>query len=190
MKKAKAPYLLALAAAMALTIPCAVTLTSCDDDDNKSAWEQYADWREENQQWVTQQAALRDPSGNLLFTAYTPTWAPSSTVYIRFLNDTTQTRDNLRPYYTSTTTVNYTVHLYNGTRVDSAANYTGSLNNQGLIDGWSMAITQMHVGDSIEAIMPYNIAYGVSGMGNDVPPFSALRFNIRLTDIPGYVVRP
>ncbi len=164
-------------------------LSACDDDDNnKSTWERYADWRNKNTAWIEEQIAAKAPDGSPLFTVYNPRYNHAQFL-MRFINDTTLTRGNIRPYFTSTATVNYTVHLYEGTRIDSAAAYTSQLSSQGLIDGWSEIITRMHVGDTVEAILPYNLAYGSSG-ATSTPPYSALRFNIRLTDVPYYEVRP
>ena len=47
----------------------------------------------------------------------------------------------------------------------------------------------MHVGDTVQIIIPYDLAYGQSGSGS-IPPYSALRFNMRLMDVPGYEARP
>ena len=43
----------------------------------------------------------------------------------------------------------------------------------------------MHVGDTAEIIVPYNVAYGVSYTGT-ILPYSSLRFNLRLDDIYKY----
>ncbi len=161
----------------------------CDDDDNnKTNWERYADWRNKNNDWVEQQANRTGADGKTLYTKYQPRYDQTQFL-MRFINDTTETAENLRPMYTSTATVNYAVYLYDGTRIDSAASYTSQLSSQGLIKGWSEIITRMHVGDSVEAILPYVLGYGSSG-ATGVYPYSALRFNIRLTDVPYYEVRP
>lgn len=162
--------------------------TSCDDDDEETTWERYTDWRNDNNAWIAEKAALLDANGNHVFTAYQPRYSATQFL-MRFVNDTTETSGNLQPYFTSTATVNYSVYLYNGTRIDSAANYTSELSSSSLIGGWSEIITRMHVGDSVEAILPYVLGYGASG-ATSVYPYSALRFNIRLTDVPAYEVRP
>ncbi|MEE1206958.1 MAG: FKBP-type peptidyl-prolyl cis-trans isomerase [Muribaculaceae bacterium] len=176
---------IALASAAIVAMASAV-VTSCDDDDDV---DKYKAWDTLNKAWVAEQAARTDADGNLIFKAVHPNYSPSSTVYMRFCEDPAANAENLRPLFTSYCTVNYTVRLYDGTLVDSAANYTSQLNSAMLIDGWSIAIQQMHVGDTIEAILPANVAYGATGSAA-VQPYSALRFNIRLTDIPYYEVRP
>lgn len=178
--------LLRIIPAALLVLAAAPFVTGCADD-AKTTWEEYADWRKANDEWINQQLALTDADGKPLFTTYTPTYAPSSTIHYRFIGE--QHPDSLQPYYTSTATVNYSVYLYDGTLIDSAANFTSALNSESLIAGWPIAIQQMHVGDSIESILPYNVAYGSTG-ANGINPYSALRFNIRLVDIPAYEIRP
>lgn len=167
----------------------APAIVSCGDTDDQTTWEEYTDWREANEAWIKQQAALTGDDGKPLYTAYAPSYSPQGTIYYRFIGDTEANKDNLQPFFTSSATVNYTLHLYDGTRVDSAANYTSTLNSPSLITGWATTIMLMHVGDSIEAILPYGVAYGPSGTGS-IKPYSALRYNIKLTDIPAYEIRP
>lgn len=169
-----------------LLLAAAPLFTGCADD-VKTTWEEYADWRNANEKWISQQLERTDEQGRPLFTTYTPSYAPSSTVHYRFIGE--QNIENLQPYYTSTATVNYSVYLYDGTLIESGANFTSALNSVNLIAGWPIVIQQMHVGDSIEAILPYNVAYGSTGR-DGINPYSALRFNIRLVDLPAYETRP
>ena len=176
-----------VAVAMMAAVP---VLSSCDDDDDQSKnWETYKEWREDNQAWFDAQAAATGADGQSLFKKYTPSYNAAGTFLMRFIGDPAENAGNLQPLFTSTATVNYQVHLYDGTRIDSAANYTSQLSSVYLIAGWSEMIMRMHVGDSIEAILPYGLGYGSTG-STSVNPYSALRFNIRLTDVPTYVVRP
>lgn len=176
--------ILALAAlAAAVSIPA---LTSCDNDD-KSTWEEYADWRIINEDWVNDQAGRKDASGNPLFSRFVPKY--NSGVYILQRTIGESHTENLQPLYTSYVTVNYEVHFYNDTLLDRGTGFYSNLSSPSLIDGWSMAIMNMHAGDSAEVIMPYKVAYGPSGASN-IPPYSALRFNIRLVDIDNYETKP
>lgn len=161
-------------------------LSSCFDDGDDDA---YQEWKEENDAWLAEQIALVGEDGNLVYTASHPNYSPSATIYFRYCEDPTENEGNLQPLFTSTCKVNYALYLYDGTMVDSAANYEFAMNSSGLIAGWSMAIENMHVGDSIEALLPYNVGYGSTGSGS-VLPYSVLRFNLRLVDIPYYEVRP
>lgn len=171
-----------LTAAFAVT----VLLAACDND-NKTTWEEYADWRNANEAWLDQQATLTGSNGSPLFTKYVPPYNKGVYLLQRTIGDTNN--ENLTPLYTSTVKVNYQVHLYNDTLIDRGTNYVCGLSSTSLIDGWSMALMNMHVGDSTEVLMPYIIAYGPSGSGS-VPPYSALRFNLKLVDIIAYEVRP
>jgi FKBP-type peptidyl-prolyl cis-trans isomerase FklB len=47
----------------------------------------------------------------------------------------------------------------------------------------------MHVGDSVEVVIPYQLGYGTTITGS-IPPYSMLKFNMRLVDIPYYQARP
>ena len=183
MKKSLLPFGLLLAMAVGVITP------SCDDDDAKTTWEQYASWRESNTAWFNEQAMLKDEAGLPLYTLTAAAYNPQNQFLMRFIGNPEENEGNYQPLYTSTATVNYEVHLFEGTTIDSAANFTTQLSSSGLITGWSEVITRMHVGDSVEAILPYTLAYGSTG-AMAVPPYSVLRFNIRLVDVPAYEVRP
>lgn len=174
------PRILAAGAAALMLTPF---VTSCDDD--KTTWEEYAEWREDNEAWVTGQSKLKAPDGTTLFERYTPPYNAGVFLLQRTIGE--KHTGNLKPLYTSTVTVNYEVHLYNDTLIDKGTEYVCKLNNTSLIDGWSMAIMNMNAGDSAEVILPYLLAYGPSGYSG-VPPYSALRFNIRLVDVDAYQV--
>jgi FKBP-type peptidyl-prolyl cis-trans isomerase len=47
----------------------------------------------------------------------------------------------------------------------------------------------MRCGDSVEVIIPYGLAYGSTG-STSIYPYSNLKFNIRLVDIPLYELKP
>lgn len=175
------PYSVIIAA-----LALAGTLAACSEDEAKTTWEEYADWREVNNTWVTQQEQRKDAGGNPLFKRFVPAYNSGVFLLQRTIGDSNP--QNLTPLYTSTAKVNYQVHLYNDSLVDQGT-LTTQLNSQTLISGWAMALMNMHVGDSAEVIMPYMVAYGPSGTSG-IPPYSALRFNLRLVDIPTYQVRP
>lgn len=175
---------LALMGAVALN----VAITACGDDDDVN-YDNYKQWREANQAYFDQQAEATDAAGKPLYGKYTPVYNSQNTFLMRFVEDPAANADNLQPLYTSSATVNYKVHLYDGTPIDSGYHYTTALNSAYLISGWSEAVTRMHVGDTTEVILPYMLGYGVTTSGG-VPPFSVLRFNLRLVDVPTYEVRP
>lgn len=160
-------------------------LTSCEDDDIKN-WNDYADWREANDAWLHEQQVTGK------YTKVTPEWNANLHVLMRWLNDRTATESNLRPLYTSSVSVKYKGWLYDGTPFDSSYVYTDSVVTMlpaNLIDGWVIALEQMHVGDRVEILVPYAAAYGTSSLGL-INPYSNLRFELELRDIPTYEVRP
>jgi FKBP-type peptidyl-prolyl cis-trans isomerase FklB len=165
-----------------------IAVNSCGMDDDESNWEKYADWRTENLAWLETQKSLKNADGTYFYTKVQPGYEGSSYVLMHYFEDPSQNKDNLQPLYTSSATVNYTVRLYDGTLVDSAANFTNALND-GLIEGWAIAVQQMHVGDTAQIVMPYEVAYGSNGSGS-IYPYSTLLFNIRLVDIANYETRP
>ena len=56
---------------------------------------------------------------------------------------------------------------------------TVSGGSTGWIDGFTTALSNMHVGDHWMVFMPYNLAYGTTD-NNSIPAFSMLRFEIIL----------
>ena len=181
----KLPFILLALAALT------VVATSCFKDDDPDNGK-YADWRKANEAWLLDQSNLIDQkTGRNYYTPVTSPWDNNAKVYIHWYNDTMETKDNLKPFYTSMVDVKYKVSLYDGTAVDSSYNRTTPAAgvyrtrlNSGVIEGWPIAITRMHVGDSCRVLLPCNVAYGSTGSGDVIKPFSALIFEIKLVDIP------
>lgn len=55
------------------------------------------------------------------------------------------------------------------------------------IPGMSVALQNMRVGDHVQIIIPWYLAYGQMGRGS-IPAYSALRFEVRLNEIVGDAV--
>lgn len=171
----------------------AVTLGSCGGNDT---WEEYEEWRATNNQWYTQQMNRTNADGSPYYTPVQPDWYPQSGVLIHYFNDRSETAGNLQPMITSHVKVKYHGRLYDDTCFDSTSTGSDSTRTfllSGLVTGWQLALTQMHVGDTCEVIIPYTLGYGYQGSTNSagayvIPPYSALRFNIRLVDIPAYEI--
>ncbi len=53
----------------------------------------------------------------------------------------------------------------------------------GVIQGWVEALQLMGVGAKWKLFIPYNLAYGPRGAGAQIPPYSALIFEVELLDI-------
>ncbi|MCM1076154.1 MAG: FKBP-type peptidyl-prolyl cis-trans isomerase [Bacteroides sp.] len=170
-----------------------VIATSCDDDNNN--WDNYSEWREANEAYFDEQKFMMEDGANV-YQSVTPAWNPSATILMRYLNDRSKTVGNLSPMLTSTVYVKYIGRLYNGLAFDSSYTQTASYGDSlfmttpgEVIQGWTIALTNMRVGDSARVIIPYKLGYGVSGSGA-IPPYSTLEFDIKLVDIPYYEVRP
>lgn len=179
----KLPFI-ALAAALA-----AISLSCTNDNDT---WKDYAEWQQANDAYLAQLQTMRNDDGTPYYTKITPRWDKSSYVLIHWFNDRQETEGNLSPLYNSTIDVRYRLHLYDGVPVDSSDNITGygkkgiyQCRLDEMIQGWGAALPVMHCGDTTEIIVPYNLGYGIKGQG-DIPPFSALRFNVRLDNIANY----
>ena len=166
--------------------------TSCLSDDNEnSTWEEYAEWRDANNAWLEQTIQRTDDDGNPYYKTVRGVWDYNSYVYMHYFNDTTLTRDNLSPYYTSTVDVIYHGQMYDGTPFDSSylrttpadSVYRTTLTN--VITGWVIALSDMHVGDSCEVIVPYSVGYNASSTGA-ILPYSHLIFNMKLVGVPYY----
>ncbi|MBD5171550.1 MAG: FKBP-type peptidyl-prolyl cis-trans isomerase [Bacteroidales bacterium] len=171
------------------SLPLVAFLFAACGDSGKSTWEEYADWRTYNQNWLTEMSQMKNPDGTPYYRNVVASWDPEAFVLMHLYPSDTVNTDNLKPLYTSTTKVNYTVRLANDSLIDQGTGYVSTLNSTGLIDGWALAVMELHVGDSAEFIMPYNVAYGESGYGK-ILPYTNLRYGIRLVDIPYYEIRP
>ena len=169
--------------AVVLAVVASTMLVSCLGD---SVYDQYKEWREKNDDWYARQAQ----SGQ--YTVYTAAWDPSAQVLMRWHNDTMQTKNNLKPLITSTVDVKYKLKLYDGTPVDSSYNvvspadsiYRSKVNEN--VEGWMIALTRMHVGDSCTIIIPYQQGYGSTLTSDLLLPYSILVFDVKLKDIYKY----
>ncbi len=179
----KLPYILLLTLFI-------VGLTSCfgDGDDN---WDEYREWRETNENWLAEQALKKNTDGSDYYTKLVPVWDEKAYVLIHYFNNRKLTEGNLSPLYTSTVDVKYIGRLYNDEAFDSSytqTTYGDSIYRtkcNAVIAGWTIALEDMRVGDSCEVIIPYQQGYMASQVGV-IPPYSCLKFNMKLVDIPYY----
>lgn len=153
----------------------------------KTVWEQYEQYRNDNNAWLADLQGKKNPDGSSYYKTVTADWYPGTFILIHYFNDRSETEGNLSPLYNSTVQTRYHLSLYDGTGVDSSANYVTRLNNT--IPGWAMALMQMRCGDTAEVIIPYAAGYGSQSMGS-MRPYSNLQFNVRLVDIPYYEAPP
>ncbi len=161
------------------------TLSSCLGDDTDSS--DYSEWRTQNLEYFDN-AKAATINGVKVYEEVTPVWDNATTILMKWHNDRTKTQDNLVPISNSTIDVKYILTTIEGDTIDSSysqTTYGDSIyrcqpNN--LITGFQIAVTNMHVGDSITTVIPYTAGYGYYGSG-DVLPYSTLIFGIKLVDI-------
>jgi FKBP-type peptidyl-prolyl cis-trans isomerase len=111
---------------------------------------------------------------------------------MHWFNDRSETQDNLVPMLTSTVATKYQLFSMDDDKLDSSEGLDDGLfftKVSSVIDGWQIALMNMHVGDTVQIVIPYQSAYGGISQGR-IQPYSALRFNVRLSDIPAYEVQP
>ena len=78
--------------------------------------------------------------------------------------------------------VHYHGSLIDGTVFDSSVerNDPASFAPSDVIPGWTEALQYMCEGEKWRVFLPYNLAYGAQGAGDDIPGFSTLVFTIEL----------
>ncbi len=169
-------------ALMACLLMC--LLGSCLSDSSNDI---DTDWRDANIAWW--QTQLTNTS---YYTRVEAPWDSATGVLMHWFNDTTLTKDNLKPLYTSMVDVKYHVSLYNGEPLDSSYLRTSPADSvyrtrlsSGVITGWPVAISKMHIGDSCQVIIPFSMGYGVSDYMT-IKAYSMLVYNIKLVGIPAY----
>lgn len=167
-------------------------LNACSDDENEKLLEVYTEWKSTNDEWLKKIANKTNPDGTPYYTTVVPSWNPGVYVLMHYFNDPAETADNLVPLYTSTVDVRYIGYTCEDVPFDSSTlvNSYGKLGIarfqcNSVVQGWTIALEKMHVGDTCEVIVPYNVGYGSSTSGT-LPPFTTMRFNIRLEDIYKY----
>lgn len=165
-------------------IMAAVAITMLDSCLGHSVEDEYKDWRETNDQWLQEAIASNK------YTKVVAPWDPSALVLMKWHNDTMLTRDNLKPLITSTVDVKYRLTMGDGTPVDSSYTSTSTdsiyrsvINTN--VEGWMIALTHMHVGDSCTVMIPYQQGYGSVKKGS-ILPYSNLVFDMKLVDINKY----
>lgn len=81
--------------------------------------------------------------------------------------------------------VNYEGRLLDGTVFDSSykRNEPSEFTPTQVIKGWTEALTMMPVGSKWQLYIPYELAYGERGAGEDIKPYSTLIFDVELLDI-------
>ena len=169
-----------------------ISFSSCMDDDTNTideAWKSYNDQQ------------IRDVIAN---SEYKPleSYSRNGFVYWKnteFITDSespsksTKITQGGTPYFTDSVVVRYegwylnsdgSKYVFDTTEGDSNAQAGRGfrVGNSGLIDGWVTILQNMTVGEQVEVVIPYQLAYGTTKY-SDIPGYTTLRFNIKLLKI-------
>ncbi|MCD0487967.1 FKBP-type peptidyl-prolyl cis-trans isomerase [Pedobacter sp. MC2016-14] len=95
--------------------------------------------------------------------------------------------NGIKPKATDTVLAHYKGTLLNGKQFDSSydRNEPLSLPLNNVIAGWTEGMQLMSTGSKYRLFIPYNLAYGERGAGQDIPPYSTLVFEIELLKVNG-----
>jgi FKBP-type peptidyl-prolyl cis-trans isomerase len=90
-----------------------------------------------------------------------------------------------KPTAQNTVKVNYVGTLIDGTEFDSSykRNEPATFPVSGVIAGWTEALQLMPVGSKFRLVIPQAIAYGATGAGQVIKPYSTLIFEVELLEI-------
>jgi FKBP-type peptidyl-prolyl cis-trans isomerase FklB len=90
-----------------------------------------------------------------------------------------------KPTAQSTVKVHYIGTLIDGTEFDSSVkrNEPATFPVSGVIPGWTEALQLMPVGSKWKICLPESIAYGPTGAGEAIKPYSTLIFEVELLEI-------
>jgi len=90
-----------------------------------------------------------------------------------------------KPTAQNTVKVHYVGTLIDGTEFDSTVkkNQPATFPVSGVIPGWTEALQLMPVGSKFKLCIPSSIAYGATGAGEVIKPFSTLIFEVELLEI-------
>jgi FKBP-type peptidyl-prolyl cis-trans isomerase len=90
-----------------------------------------------------------------------------------------------KPTTQSTVKVHYVGTLIDGTEFDSSIkrNEPATFPLTGVIPGWTEALQLMPVGSKFKLYLPSSIAYGATGAGEVIKPYSTLVFEVELLEI-------
>ncbi len=173
-------------------LAAAVLATACMGNGDAEL-KTYKEWRDKNDKWVKDLQNRKNPDGTPYYQIIVPSWNPGAYILMHRFTNPDSTKDNLVPLYTSTVDVVYTGLNCDSVQFDTSigTNAYGVPNasrfkcNE-VVSGWSIALENMHVGDSVEVVLPYNVAYGTQAVSEAIPPYTALQFYMRLVDIYKY----
>ena len=89
------------------------------------------------------------------------------------------------PKATDQVECHYEGTLINGKIFDSSyrRNEPATFPLNGVIAGWTEGLQLMKEGAKYRFFIPFNLAYGTRGAGQDIPPYAALIFDVELIEV-------
>lgn len=173
----------------AMMLGSGLLLTSCFDDGDSKA-ETYKEWKERNEQYLTNAMDSTDVDGGPFYEMIIPSWAPNTYVLIHWHNDRSLNQNNLSPMDNSTVSITYELFDIDGKELSTSFTNPDSLYtskpSSNIIGVWA-GLTHMNVGDSVTMVIPSQAGYGEYSNGS-IPPYSTLIYYIKMKAIPAYEV--
>lgn len=162
-------------------------LAGCIDDNEVT---DYSAWKKQNEEYVSKMENLTE-NGQKVYTKIVPDWAPQDYVLVKWHNDRSLTEKNLRPMSNSTVNIKYEMEDVDGNSLGNSYSMTTygdsiyqSMPNQNIVGMW-IAMTSMHVGDSVTMVIPATSGYGAVATGS-ILPYSALIYHVKMKGVPKY----
>ncbi len=87
------------------------------------------------------------------------------------------------PKATDAVSVFYKGSLIDGTTFDASDKEPVTFPVNRVIPGWTEALQLMKIGSKFQVFIPYNLAYGERGAGQQIQPYSTLVFDVELVAI-------
>lgn len=167
-------------------------LASCSEKDDTP--EEYPDWKNQNEKFFEQAYLSNEYDFKLLKYSLSAESSSNHTDYI-LVKVIEKGKDGLTPYLNDSIAIHYVGCLIPSTTYKDGFLFDKSylepfdrdtavpsvLAGNGLVNGFTTAILNMHRGDHWQIIIPYQLGYGTVEHDN-VPAYSTLRFEIRLED--------
>ena len=161
----------------------------------------YANWVDRNQAYIDSIAMVAKANPDEWRMIHTYKFVPPLTELTQNVNDYVyckvleQGTGTIKPIFTDTVSTHYRgqlIPLYDGSKLVFDQSFQGNLNPNvavpvdfavnGVIEGWTTALQEMHEGDRWEIYIPYNLAYGKIG-SSSIPGYSTLIFDVSLVKI-------
>lgn len=175
---------------VALIALCAMMATSCNKDDDEEKDDDVSSaWVKANQE------AIFNISANKEYKEI-KSQSNAGSIYVKVLKEGEDTQQifynsKVKCYYTGSFVAEYPDrNIEAGDIFDSSEppyQNPAEFEVNGVVDGFTTALMNMHVGDRWEVWMPSQLAYGSSGMSKNgviiIPGYSALKFEIEVVQI-------